>query len=181
MTMNRRARLLPCTGRSFTRLTVLALSLAMALPPLQAQTASGRAKAPVTVNFVNADLEAVTRAFAAMIDRQIAVDPRVKGTLTVYSEQPQSVAEAYQAYLSALRGDRVDFPLADDLDEASEPDALSFAAPTSGPEAASSGGGEPTTGEPAPFEAIPARGGIKISRVEANPGIAVPIGSQSGA
>jgi hypothetical protein len=43
-------------------------------------------------------------------------------------------------------------------------------------DAASSGGGEPTTGEPAPFEAIPARGGIKISRVEANPGIAVPIG-----
>jgi general secretion pathway protein N len=31
-----------------------------------------RGKAPVTVNFVNADIEAVTRAFAAMIDRQIA-------------------------------------------------------------------------------------------------------------
>jgi hypothetical protein len=47
--------------------------------------------APATVNFVNADIEAVTRAFAAMIERQIAVDPRVKGTITVYSEQPQSV------------------------------------------------------------------------------------------
>jgi general secretion pathway protein D len=58
----------------------------------------------VTVNFVNADIEAVTRAFAAMIERQIAVDPRVRGTITVYSEQPQSVAEAYQSYLSALRG-----------------------------------------------------------------------------
>jgi hypothetical protein len=58
----------------------------------------------VTVNFVNADIEAVTRAFAAMIERQIAVDPRVKGTMTVYSEQPQSVAQAYQSYLSALRG-----------------------------------------------------------------------------
>jgi general secretion pathway protein D len=39
-----------------------------------------------------------------MIDRQIAVDPRVKGAMTVYSEQPQSVADAYQSYLSALRG-----------------------------------------------------------------------------
>jgi len=58
----------------------------------------------VTVNFVNTDIEAVTRAFAAMIERQIVVDPRVKGTVTVYSEQPQSVAEAYQSYLSALRG-----------------------------------------------------------------------------
>jgi len=40
-------------------------------------------------------------------------------------------------------------------------------------------GEEPTTGEepePEPFVAIPARGGVKISRVEANPGVAVPIG-----
>ncbi len=35
---------------------------------------------------------------------------------------------------------------------------------------------EPTTAEPEPFVAFPARGGIKISRVEANPGVAVPIG-----
>jgi general secretion pathway protein D len=28
----------------------------------------------------------------------------VKGTITVYSEQPQSVPEAFQNYLSALRG-----------------------------------------------------------------------------
>ncbi|MBI3346891.1 MAG: type II secretion system secretin GspD, partial [Burkholderiales bacterium] len=31
-------------------------------------------------------------------------DPRVKGTITVYSEQPVSVAEAYRNYLAALRG-----------------------------------------------------------------------------
>ncbi len=80
----------------------------MVLPPLQAQTSSavarGASRAPVTVNFVNADLEAVTRAFAAMLNRPIVVDPRVKGTITVYSEQPQTVAQAYQTYLSALRG-----------------------------------------------------------------------------
>jgi general secretion pathway protein D len=57
----------------------------------------------VTVNFVNADIEAVTRAFAAMIERQIAVDPRVKGTITVYSEQPQSVREAFQLPVGAAR------------------------------------------------------------------------------
>lgn len=41
-----------------------------------------------------------------------------------------------------------------------------------------SGGEEPTTGEPEPepFVAFPARGGVKISRVEANAGVAVPIG-----
>jgi general secretion pathway protein D len=59
---------------------------------------------PVTVNFVNADIEAVTRAMAAMLDRQILVDPRVKGVITVYSEQPMPVREAWLQYLAALRG-----------------------------------------------------------------------------
>ncbi|HET9207192.1 MAG TPA: type II secretion system secretin GspD [Burkholderiaceae bacterium] len=63
-----------------------------------------RSGAQVTVNFVNADIEAVTRAMGAMIERQIIVDPRVKGTITVYSEQPVSVREAYLNYLAALRG-----------------------------------------------------------------------------
>ncbi len=78
------------------------------LPSAMAQdtprpAATARA-AQVTVNFVNADIEGVTRAFAAMINRAIVVDPRVKGSITVYSEQPQSVREAYASYLSALRG-----------------------------------------------------------------------------
>ncbi len=88
--------------------TLALAALACALPgmPLQAaaQAIGAKSRAPVTVNFVNADIEAVTRAFAAMIDRAIIVDPRVKGTITVYSEQPQSVRDAWQSYQSALRG-----------------------------------------------------------------------------
>jgi general secretion pathway protein D len=80
------------------------LATVLALPQAGAQTLGHRSRAPVTVNFVNADIEAVTRAFAAMIERSIVVDPRVKGVITVYSEQPQSVQEAYSSYLSALRG-----------------------------------------------------------------------------
>ena len=90
------------------------MAATIGLPPALAQNtpaspraaaATGlRSRAPVTVNFVNADVEAVTRAFAAMIDRPIVIDPRVKGTITVYSEQPQSVRDAYASYLSALRG-----------------------------------------------------------------------------
>jgi general secretion pathway protein D len=92
---------------------LVAASLLAPVLPVQAQVApkvappakaAPKRSAPVTVNFVNAEIEAVTRAFAAMINRQIAVDPRVKGQITVYSEQPQSVAEAYQSYLIALRG-----------------------------------------------------------------------------
>lgn len=63
-----------------------------------------KVSSPVTLNFVNADIEAVTRAIGVMLDRQIIIDPRVKGTITVYSEQPVSVAEAYRNYLAALRG-----------------------------------------------------------------------------
>ena len=81
----------------------LALAL-LAQLPAGAQDLPTRSRAPVTVNFVNADIEGVTRAFAAMIGRAIVVDPRVKGTITVYSEQPQTIRQAWQSYQSALRG-----------------------------------------------------------------------------
>ena len=98
---------LPPTTASLLAALLLA---AMPAPPAAAQSpapgeqAATRSRAPVTVNFVNADVDAVTRAFSAMIGRQIAVDPRVRGTITVYTEQPVSVREAYLMYLSALRG-----------------------------------------------------------------------------
>ncbi len=63
-----------------------------------------RSSSPVTVNFINADIEAVTRAMGAMLNRQFIVDPRVKGQITVYSEQPMLVREAYLNYLASLRG-----------------------------------------------------------------------------
>jgi general secretion pathway protein D len=91
-------------ARGATLALLAALAWAGAQAPGWAQTAATRSRAPVTVNFVNADIEAVTRAFAAMIERPILVDPRVRGTMTVYSEQPQSIQSAYQSYLSALRG-----------------------------------------------------------------------------
>ena len=97
----------------FVRTALCVALLALPLGLLQAQgtepeakraTSNLRSRSPVTLNFVNADIEAVTRAIAAMIERQIAVDPRVKGSITVYSEQPQSVRDAYQNFQSALRG-----------------------------------------------------------------------------
>ena len=90
---------------NFRQLGRCALALAlMAQLPGAAQNLPTRSRAPVTVNFVNADIDGVTRAFAAMIGRAIVVDPRVKGSITIYSEQPQSVQAAWQSYQSALRG-----------------------------------------------------------------------------
>ncbi len=63
-----------------------------------------RSTTPVTVNFVNAEIEAVTRAMGAMLDRQFVVDPRVKGQITVYSEQAIPISQAYINFLAALRG-----------------------------------------------------------------------------
>ena len=90
--------------RVIQRVCLAAAGLGFAAVPVLAQQTKAVSRAPVTVNFINADIEAVTRAFAAMINRPILVDPRVKGQITVYSEQPQSVQEAYQSYQSALRG-----------------------------------------------------------------------------
>jgi len=102
MNMNRPPHKSAWRGAALGVLAALACTLAQA--PGWAQNVAPRSRAPVTVNFVNADIEAVTRAFSAMIERPILVDPRVRGTITVYSEQPQSVRDAYLGYLAALRG-----------------------------------------------------------------------------
>ena len=93
-------------------LSVSLLALALLAPPVHAQAPAGsrssgpalKSATPVTLNFVNADIEAVTRAIGVMLDRQFIIDPRVKGTITLYSEQPVSVREAYLNYLAGLRG-----------------------------------------------------------------------------
>lgn len=76
------------------------------LPPLAyAQARESRFKGePVTLNFVNAEIEGVSRAMGAILKQQFVVDPRVKGTITLYSEEPLSPREAYLNYLAALRG-----------------------------------------------------------------------------
>jgi general secretion pathway protein D len=93
------------------RLLAASLAAGLLAPPLAAQTARTGGHSPalksgtqVTLNFVNADIEAVTRAMGAMLDKQFIVDPRVKGNITVYSETPLTVREAYLNYLAALRG-----------------------------------------------------------------------------
>ncbi len=58
----------------------------------------------VTLNFVNAEIEGVARAMSAILKQQFIVDPRVKGTMTLYSETPLSPREAYSVFLATLRG-----------------------------------------------------------------------------
>ncbi|GKS98793.1 type II secretion system secretin GspD [Acidovorax sp. SUPP3434] len=83
--------------------------LACAGGTLQAQTAVGtgtssvRAGEPVTLNFANAEIEAVARTMATITGRNVVVDPRVKGQLTLVTERAVTPAAAFQQFLAALR------------------------------------------------------------------------------
>ncbi len=57
----------------------------------------------VTLNFVNADIEAVVRAIGQFTGRSFVIDPRVKGTMTLVTEHPVTRRQAYEELLSALR------------------------------------------------------------------------------
>jgi general secretion pathway protein D len=58
---------------------------------------------PVTLNFVDADIQAVVRALSRSTGQQFLVDPRVKGTLTLVSEGQVPARQAYDMLLAALR------------------------------------------------------------------------------
>ncbi len=58
---------------------------------------------PITLNFVGAEIEAVARTMGVITGRIVVVDPRVRGTINLSSEKPQSPAAAYGQFLVALR------------------------------------------------------------------------------
>jgi general secretion pathway protein D len=58
---------------------------------------------PVTLNFVNADIEAVVKAVAEMTGRNFVLDPRVKGVINIVSARPVPPSLVYPTLLSALR------------------------------------------------------------------------------
>lgn len=62
-----------------------------------------RANEPITLNFVNAEIEAVARTMAAITGRNIVVDPRVKGTITLSTDRPVPPAAAFNQFVATLR------------------------------------------------------------------------------
>jgi len=73
-------------------------ALFVALPAAQAQDSDS-----VTLNFVNADIDAVVKAVAEITGRNFIVDPRVKGTINIVSARPVAKSLVYPTLLSALR------------------------------------------------------------------------------
>ena len=86
------------------RLHLLACGLALwgaalALPGL----AHAKAPEPIHLNFINADIDTVARALANLTGRNLVLDPRVKGTMTLSTEKPMPPELAWAQFLSALR------------------------------------------------------------------------------
>lgn len=86
------------------RQTLLALAFAAGTTMALAQSTGGRPAAePVTLNFVNADIEAVARTMATITGRNVVVDPRVKGTVSLATDRPVPPDAALNQFAAALR------------------------------------------------------------------------------
>ncbi|MDB5752947.1 MAG: gspD [Ramlibacter sp.] len=85
------------------RLAAASLAAVMLLASLPPLALAQRANEPITLNFVNAEIEAVARTMAAITGRNIVVDPRVKGTINLATDRPVTPAAAFNQFVVTLR------------------------------------------------------------------------------
>jgi len=64
---------------------------------------AGRAGGAVTLDFANAEIDAVARTMATITGRNVVVDPRVKGAMTLTSTTPVSPGQALRLFAAQLR------------------------------------------------------------------------------
>jgi general secretion pathway protein D len=76
---------------------------AHAAPPAKKAPQKAASSEPITLNFVNAEIESVARTLATLSNRNLVVDPRVKGTINLTTELPVSPNEAWSQFLATLR------------------------------------------------------------------------------
>jgi general secretion pathway protein D len=98
-------RVHPIPGQTAGLLRTLALagSLALCLLPGSVALAQGGRSEPVVLSFVDAEIEAVARTMASISGRNVVVDPRVKGTISLSTDRPVSPAAALNQFSAALR------------------------------------------------------------------------------
>ncbi|MBT2335011.1 type II secretion system secretin GspD [Variovorax paradoxus] len=58
---------------------------------------------PITLNFANADIEAVARTMAVVTGRDVVLDSRVKGTMNLATDRAIAPAAAFNQFAAALR------------------------------------------------------------------------------
>jgi general secretion pathway protein D len=81
----------------------VAVLLTLGSTVLNAQDGAVKPGEPVTLNFAGAEIEAVARTLATLSGRNVVVDPRVKGTITLITERPVTPAAAWGQFLATLR------------------------------------------------------------------------------
>ena len=96
------------TYRAYLRLLTVPLLIAGLCFTATPSHAAGPSKKdasvePLTLNFVNAEIESVARTLATLLRRNLVVDPRVKGTINLSTETPVSPAQAWQQFLAVIR------------------------------------------------------------------------------
>lgn len=78
--------------------------IAACIPSAFAQDATAPVRGePITLNFSNAEIESVARTMAVVTGRDVVVDPRVKGTITLQTDRAISPAAAFNQFAAALR------------------------------------------------------------------------------
>ena len=99
----------PAVTWSATRLRALVLisrvvvSLAIVAIACRCGVVAAQDTDNVTLNFVNADIEAVIKAIAEITGRNFVIDPRVKGTINIVSSRPVPRSLMIPTLMSALR------------------------------------------------------------------------------
>ena len=87
----------------FTLLSGLSFAQTKKASPAENSKNAQRAGGPVTLNFANAEIDAVARTMAVITGRNVVVDPRVKGTMTLVTSTPVTPAQALRQFSSQLR------------------------------------------------------------------------------
>ena len=97
----------------------------------------------VTLNFINAEIEGVVKAVSEITGKNFVLDPRIKGTINIFSAKPLPRALVYEVFLAALRvqgyaaiEDRGIVTIVPAID------AKLYPSPTHGPQDKSRGGGD---------------------------------------
>ena len=82
---------------------LVAATLLQSAPVFAQSGDAPRRGEPITLNFANADIEAVARTMAVVTGRDVVVDPRVKGTMNLVTDRAIAPAAAFNQFASALR------------------------------------------------------------------------------
>jgi general secretion pathway protein D len=96
-------RLLQMTRQINNRLTTFLIATLAMITLAPTNLYAQKQGEAITLNFVNAEIEAVARTMAVITGRNVVVDPRVKGTMNLSSEKALSPLAAYNQFVTTLR------------------------------------------------------------------------------